>query len=280
MIKIENIVKTYGTRTAINQVNLSIKAGEMFGLLGPNGAGKTTMIRVLTMLTSFDSGTITVHGLSLPTEGQSIKELLGVVPQHLNLDADLTAWENLELHGRLHHMPARERHERMEKLLDYVELKDRKDDMVQTFSGGMKRRLMIARALLHRPKILFLDEPTVGLDPQVRRRLWGLILRLNYQGLTVLLTTHYIEEAEALCQRVAIMEQGKLITTAAPADLCQKVGQFAVEWTASDGMKVQFFDDRSSAAAYITQLNTNATLRKTNLEDVFVELTGRKVSGS
>ncbi len=279
MIEIQNVVKNYGDRTAINQLNLSIKTGEIFGLLGPNGAGKTTMIRILTMLTSFDSGIITVQGLPLPELGQQIKKLLGVVPQHLNLDADLTAWENLELHGRLHHMPARERHERITELLDYVELQDRRDDMVQTFSGGMKRRLMIARALLHRPKILFLDEPTVGLDPQVRRRLWDLILRLNFQGLTVLLTTHYIEEAEALCQRVAIMEQGQLIAMAAPADLCQKMGQFAVEWTEAAGLKVRFFDERSSAAAYITQLNTNATLRKTNLEDVFVELTGRKVSG-
>lgn len=278
MIEIQNVVKNYGDRAAINHLKLSIKTGEIFGLLGPNGAGKTTVIRILTMLTSFDSGTITVQGLSLLAAGQQIKNLLGVVPQHLNLDADLTAWENLELHGRLHHMLARERHERITELLDYVELRDRQDDMVQTFSGGMKRRLMIARALLHRPKILFLDEPTVGLDPQVRRRLWDLILRLNFQGLTVLLTTHYIEEAEALCQRVAIMEQGKLIAMAAPADLCQKVGKFAVEWTEANGRKVHFFAERSSAAAYITNLNTNATLRKTNLEDVFVELTGRKVS--
>ena len=278
MIEVQDVVKNYGDRAAINHLNLSIKTGEMFGLLGPNGAGKTTLIRILTMLTSFDSGTITVQGFALPEAGQQIKKLLGVVPQHINLDADLTAWENMELHGRLYHMPARERHARITELLDYVELTDRKDDMVQTFSGGMKRRLMIARALLHRPKILFLDEPTVGLDPQVRRRLWDLILRLNFQGLTVLLTTHYIEEAEALCQRVAIMEQGQLIALAAPVDLCQKVGQFAVEWTEDTGMKVRFFEERSSAAGYITQLNANATLRKTNLEDVFVELTGRKVS--
>ncbi len=278
MIQIQDVVKNYAARRAVNKVSLTIGSGEMFGLLGPNGAGKTTMIRILTMLTSFNSGTITINGLHLPAEGKNIKALLGVVPQHLNLDADLTAWENLELHGRLHHIPLGERRQRMAELLTYVELKDRKDDMVSTFSGGMKRRLMIARALLHRPQILFLDEPTVGLDPQVRRRLWDLILGLNHQGLTVLLTTHYIEEAEALCQRVAIMEQGKLIVIDSPAALCQKVGQFAVEWAEPAGMKVQFFDERSQAAAYINQLSTNATLRKTNLEDVFVELTGRKVT--
>lgn len=278
MIEIQDIVKQYGSRIAVNHVNLTIEAGEIFGLLGPNGAGKTTMIRMLTMLTSFNSGKITVNGLSLPVDGKKIKALLGVVPQHLNLDADLTAWENLELHGKLHHIPVCERHQRIEELLEYVELKDRATDMVHTFSGGMKRRLMIARALLHKPKILFLDEPTVGLDPQVRRRLWDLILQLNHQGLTVLLTTHYIEEAEALCQRVAILEKGSLITVAAPVDLCQKVGQFAVEWNEPTGIRVQFFADRTEAAAYINCLNTNATLRKTNLEDVFVELTGRKVT--
>lgn len=277
MIHIQDLTKQYGNRTVLDNVNLSIESGEIFGLLGPNGAGKTTLIRIITMLAAHSGGTITINKLPLPAEAQKIKALLGCVPQYLNLDADLTAWENLELHGRLHHIPTGERRQRIDELLEYVELRDRAAEMVNTFSGGMKRRLMIARALMHRPKILFLDEPTVGLDPQVRRRLWDLILSLNHQGLTVLLTTHYIEEAEALCQRVAILEKGKLIITGTPADLRQKVGQYAVEWTAPDGIKVSFFNERIDAVKHMNSLDTTTTIRHTNLEDVFVELTGRKV---
>ena len=203
--------------------------------------------------------------------------MIGVVPQHLNLDIDLTARENLELHGRLHHIPAPERAKRAAELLEYVELTDRAADMVQRFSGGMKRRLMIARALMHRPKILFLDEPTVGLDPQVRRRLWDLIRRMNGEGLTVLLTTHYIEEAQNLCRRVAIMEKGKLIAMSSPSDLCRRLGSYVVEWSEADGRQYKFFSERAAAAAFTGTLAVNATLRHTSLEDVFVELTGRKV---
>lgn len=277
MIQIKNLRKEYGNRTVLNNVSLSIEKGEIFGLLGPNGAGKTTLIRILTMLASHSGGAITINNLQLPEEARKIKSLLGCVPQHLNLDGELTAWENLELHGRLHHIPMQERRQRIDELLEYVELSDRAADMASTFSGGMKRRLMIARALMHRPKILFLDEPTVGLDPQVRRRLWDLILSLNHQGLTVLLTTHYIEEAEALCQRVAILEKGKLVITGTPADLRCKVGQYAVEWTESDGIKFRFFTVRAEAVTFMNSLETSTTLRNTNLEDVFVELTGRKV---
>lgn len=277
MIQIKDLLKQYGSRTVLNNVSLSIEAGEIFGLLGPNGAGKTTLIRILTMLVSHSAGTITINNLPLPEEAPNIKALLGCVPQHINLDADLTAWENLELHGRLHHIPTKERWRRIDELLEYVELHDRAAEMVNTFSGGMKRRLMIARALMHRPKILFLDEPTVGLDPQVRRRLWDLILSLNHQGLTVLLTTHYIEEAEALCQRVAILEKGKLVITGTPAGLRRKVGQYTVEWPESDGIKARFFVERFDAVTFMNSLDTTTTIRNTNLEDVFVELTGRKV---
>jgi len=277
MIHIKDLIKQYGNRTVLDNVNLSIESGEIFGLLGPNGAGKTTLIRIITMLASYSGGAVTINKLPLPAEAQKIKALLGCVPQHLNLDTELTAWENLELHGRLHHIPTIERRQRIDELLEYVELRDRAAEMVNTFSGGMKRRLMIARALMHRPKILFLDEPTVGLDPQVRRRLWDLILSLNHQGLTVLLTTHYIEEAEALCQRVAILEKGKLVITGRPADLRRKVGEYALEWADADGMKVRFFNERSDAVKFMNSLDTNTTIRNTNLEDVFVELTGRKV---
>ncbi len=278
MIYINGLIKKFGDRLAVNNLSLEIKQGETFGLLGPNGAGKTTTIRTLTMLTRPTAGSITINGWQLPQDELAVKSVIGVVPQHLNLDIDLTAKENLDLHGRLHHMSRAVREQRISELLDYVELTERGNDMVNTFSGGMKRRLMIARALLHKPQVLFLDEPTVGLDPQVRRRLWDLIRRMNADGLTVLLTTHYIEEAENLCQRVAIMEKGRLIALNSPQALCERLGNYVVEWTESEGTQYRFFTNRTEAAAFAGTLATNATLRHTNLEDVFVELTGRRVS--
>lgn len=279
MICIEGLVKKFGERTAVDNLNLTISQGETFGLLGPNGAGKTTTIRILTMLTKPTAGKIMLNGWQLPQDELAVKSVIGVVPQHFNLDVDLTARENLDLHGRLHHMPQGLRENRIEELLSYVELKERGNDMVNTFSGGMKRRLMIARALLHKPQILFLDEPTVGLDPQVRRRLWDLIRRMNADGLTVLLTTHYIEEAQNLCARVAIMEKGRLIALNSPSALCERLGKFVVEWNESEGTQYRFFTSRAEAAAFAGTLAVNATLRDTSLEDVFVEITGRRVSG-
>lgn len=277
MIHIKGLTKKFDDRTAVDDLSLDIDKGEVFGLLGPNGAGKTTTIRMLTMLTKPTAGTITIDGCD--HSDQCIKAVIGVVPQHFNLDIELTAWENLELHGRLHHMPVEVRRRRIAQLLEYVELSERASEMVQKFSGGMKRRLMIARALLHRPKVLFLDEPTVGLDPQVRRRLWELIRHLKDEGLTVLLTTHYIEEAESLCRRVAILEKGKLIALDTPAALCQRLGAYVVEWDEPEGFKTRFFADRTRASEFAATLTTTTTLRQTNLEDAFVELTGRKVVG-
>jgi len=277
MISIQGLVKKFGDRVVVDNLVLDIEKGETFGLLGPNGAGKTTTLRILTMLTKATSGLITINNQRLPEDELAIKALIGVVPQHINLDIDLTAEENLDLHGRLHHIPAAERGRRIDELLEFVELNDRRKDMVNTFSGGMKRRLMIARALLHRPQILFLDEPTVGLDPQVRRRLWDLIKNLNSEGLTVLITTHYIEEAENLCQRVAILERGRLIALDSPASLCQRLGSFVVEWVESGVTQYRYCTSRSEATAFLGSLTVNAVLRKSNLEDVFVEITGRKV---
>lgn len=277
MVHIEQLVKTFGDRVAVNQLNLTIHKGEIFGLLGPNGAGKTTIIRMLTMLTRPTAGRLTINGWNLLTDEKKIKDILGIVPQHSNLDPDLTVWENLELHARLRHIPVSERNERIHSLLTYVELSVRASDKVQQLSGGMKRRLMIARALLHKPQLLFLDEPTVGLDPQVRRRLWDLIRRMSGENLTVLLTTHYIEEAEALCNRVAILEKGGLIALDTPVELCQRVGSYVVEWQVEDGRETRFFQDRQSAAAFAGTIPMAATVRHSNLEDVFVELTGKKV---
>ena len=277
MIQISNLVKKFGDRTAVDGISLNIKKGEIFGLLGPNGAGKTTMIRMLTMLTRPSAGTLSINGWQLPQDEQKVKQILGIVPQHFNLDADLTAQENLELHGRLQHIPCEKRRQRILELLEYVELAERADDKVQNLSGGMKRRLMIARALLHEPQVLFLDEPTVGLDPQVRRRLWDLIRRMASNKLTVMLTTHYIEEAEFLCGRVAILEKGRLIALNSPSALCQRLGVYVVEWSIDEGRQTKFFHNREEAAAFAGTLTMTATIRHTNLEDVFVELTGRKV---
>lgn len=279
MIIIDGLVKKYRERTVVGNLSLEIEQGETFGLLGPNGAGKTTTIRILTMLTKPTGGRIRINGWRIPEDDLQIKGTIGVVPQHLNLDLDLTARENLDLHGRLHHIPGAERHKRIEELLEYVELSERSKDMVQTFSGGMKRRLMIARALFHRPQVLFLDEPTVGLDPQVRRRLWDLVRRLNNEGITVLLTTHYIEEAENLCKRVAIMDKGKLIALNSPAALCKRLGDYVVEWSEKGVTEYRFFSSRNDAAAFAGELFVDAVIRRSNLEDVFVELTGRKVVG-
>lgn len=278
MIEIKKLVKKYGERTAVDGLSLEIKEGEIFGLLGPNGAGKTTTIRMLTMLTQPTSGNIVIENKKLPEDMAAVKKMIGIVPQHFNLDSDLTLWENLELHGKLYHLPQEKRHAKIEELLRYMELWDRKDDKVQRLSGGMKRRLMIARALLHEPKVLFLDEPTVGLDPQVRRRLWDLIRTLAARNLTVLLTTHYIEEAEFLCRRVAILEKGRLVCIDTPATLCEKLGSYVIEWYAEDARQTKFFHDRQEAVDFVGTLTVAAAIRQTNLEDVFVALTGRQVN--
>ena len=230
------------------------------------------------MLTRPSSGKIRINGFTAPDDEKQVKALLGIVPQHFNLDADLSVWDNLDLHGRLHHMARQDKETRIAELLEFVELQDRGADKVKNLSGGMKRRLMIARALLHRPQILFLDEPTVGLDPQVRRRLWDLIRRLNNDNMTVLLTTHYIEEAEALCGRVAILDKGKLIAQGSPEELRRCTGEYVVEWTENEARETRFFHDRAAAAGFAGTLTLTAMIRRSNLEDVFVELTGRKVN--
>ena len=220
MIKLENITKKFGDLTAVNNLSFEILRGEIFGLLGKNGAGKTTTIKMLTLQLNPTSGQIFFED-KLPQGNEvAIKNLIGIVPQHLNFDQDLTVYENLELHARLYHLPKNLRQQKIDELLNFVELQKVKNSFVKSLSGGMKRRLLIIRALIHSPKILFLDEPTVALDPQVRRKIWELIQNLKSQGITIILTTHYIEEAEFLCDRVAIMNVGKLIALDTTKNLC------------------------------------------------------------
>lgn len=277
MIEIHGLCKYYGQIRAVDGLDLTIQRGEIFGLLGPNGAGKTTTVRILTTLARPTAGEVYINGWKVSRQCAQVKREIGVVPQHINLDQELSAWENLELHARLYRIPARERRARIQELLAFVELEDRMHTPVEHFSGGMKRRLMIARALIHNPSVLFLDEPTVGLDPQVRRRLWDLIRRLNAQGITILLTTHYIEEAELLCHRVGIMNKGKLIALGTPAELKTKVGKVVVEVPNQNETEYRVFENREEALRYAGALSHDVVIRESNLEDVFVELTGHKV---
>ncbi|MBN1244135.1 ABC transporter ATP-binding protein [Candidatus Bathyarchaeota archaeon] len=277
----EKLTKKYGDVTAIDGLDLKVHAGEIYGFLGPNGAGKTTTIRVLTTLTKPTSGRALVNGFDVVKEPDAVKKMIGVVQQHVSLDRDLTVKENMEFRARLHHLGSSERKKRIGELLDYVGLTEEADRLVDDLSGGMKKRAMIVSSLMHSPKVLFLDEPTVGLDAQTRRRLWDLIRRLHLDGTTVFLTTHYIEEAEALCQRVGIIDQGRLIDLGKPLELRQRLGLVTVETLVNNKeTRYQYFADRAAATSYVQNLPPEAKtviIRESNLEDVFVELTGRKV---
>lgn len=273
------VVKRYGPVTAVDGVSFTVRRGEIFGLLGPNGAGKTTLIRMLTTLTRPTTGELFVGGENVAKNPVAVKRLIGVVPQVNNLERELTGRENLVLHALLHRLPKEYRERRIQELLEYVGLSHRAGDRVQNYSGGMARRLLIARALLHRPPILFLDEPTIGLDPQTRRKIWDLVQLLNRDGVTVLLTTHYIEEAEILCHRVGIIDRGKLIALGTPQELKARLGSFCVGFFAGEGTRRAFFGTRQEAKAYASTLSGDVTVRRTNLEDVFVELTGREIRG-
>ena len=282
IIVTENLTKNYDKVKAVQNLNLNVHSGEVFGFLGPNGAGKTTTIRMLTTLTKPTSGRALVNRFDVVTEANKVKREFGIAQQHMSLDRDLNLIENMELHARLHHIGGAERKQRIQELLEFVGLTEYADRMVMTLSGGLKKRAMIVRALIHRPKILFLDEPTVGLDAQTRRKIWELIRKLNRDGTSIFLTTHYIEEAEALCNRVGVLHQGKLVTVGEPLELRKKLGMFAVETLDADlGAQYNYFPDEQAAKNYVQMLPENLKtiiIRESNLEDVFVELTGQKVS--
>lgn len=281
MIVTEKLTKRYGAITALGDLDLKVHAGEIFGFLGPNGAGKTTTIQVLTTLTKPTSGYASVDGFDVVKKPEKVKEVIGVVQQHVSLDRDLTVRENMEFRARLHHLSSSERNKRIDELLDYMGLTEEADRIINDLSGGMKKRAMIIGSLLHKPKMLFLDEPTVGLDAQTRRRLWDSIRRLHLDGTTIFLTTHYIEEAEALCQRVGILHQGHLIDLGKPLELRKRLGLVTVETLVNNReTRYQYFADRVAATSYVQNLPPDAKtiiIRDSNLEDVFVELTGQKV---
>jgi ABC-2 type transport system ATP-binding protein len=275
-VALQNVHKVYNNVCVVNDLSLTIQPGEIFGLLGPNGAGKSTTIRMLTTLTQPTQGEIVVAGYDVVRQPFWVKQQIGVVLQQVSVDMDLTVWENMEFHARMHHIPKSHRRQDISRWLDYVELSDRHNSLVKTLSGGMKRRLQIARALLHQPQILFLDEPTVGLDPQTRRRLWEIIKGLNQQGMTILLTTHYMEEVEYLCDRIGIMDNGKLIEIGTLEELRQKHGHGLLMKQDGDRWQYTFFPTMDEAQAYLTAQvdKTGMMIRPSNLEDIFVELTG------
>ena len=248
--------------------------------LGPNGAGKTTTVRILSGQARADGGTVKLAGRNLTEHPLEAKALCGVVSQHLNLDAELSVRENLDIHGRLFGMNASERKEGITSLLETVEMTHKVDVLTKTLSGGEKRRIMLARALLHKPRILFLDEPTVGLDPLIRRKLWGLIKRIQQEGTTILLTTHYIEEAEFLADRVIFLDKGRIVAEGTPNALMNRIGQWALDVQCNGLLTTRYFNERDEAARETTQEQGTSTVRRVNLEDVFLSITGRKVSGS
>ena len=230
MIEVKSLVKTFDDVTAVNDISFSVHDGEIFAFLGPNGAGKTTTIKMLTTLLHPTSGRILLNNLNPVTQQYQARGSFGIVFQDPSLDDELTAWENLEFHGVLYKVPKKQRRMRIEQLLKFVELWDRKDNLVKTFSGGMKRRLEVARGLIHHPKILFLDEPTLGLDPQTRNHIWNYIKDLNAQeGMTVFFTTHYMDEAERTANRIAIIDHGKIIITGTADELKQKTNTTTLE---------------------------------------------------
>ena len=230
MIRAEHLVKTYGETEAVRDISFAVNKGEIFAFLGPNGAGKTTTIKMLTTLLRPTSGKVLIAGLDPATHQNEVRRSFGIVFQDPSLDDELTAWENMDLHGALYGVARRLRHERTEMLLKLFELWERRKDQVKKFSGGMKRRLEIARGLLHTPKIIFLDEPTLGLDPQTRNQLWNQVKTLNEQEqVTVFLTTHYMEEADRVAHRIAIIDHGSIVAQGTSAELKQQTGTETLE---------------------------------------------------
>lgn len=277
MIVVRDLEKKYGRNTALDGVSLEVQSGELFAYLGPNGAGKTTTIRILTGLTRPGGGQARLAGFDIGHQAQEARKQCGVAGQTVNLDSELSVAQNLDIHGRLFGMSRIDRRTRAGELLDYVGLADRTASQVKTLSGGMRRRLMMARALMHGPRILFLDEPTAGLDPAIRRRIWSLIRRINRDGTTVFLTTHYMEEAEFLARRVAFLDRGRIVALDEPQNLMVRLGDWAVDVLEGQELKTTCFTSRQRAQEHLRQAEGGGTLRRVNLEDAFLAMTGRRI---
>ncbi|AEA47730.1 ATP-binding cassette domain-containing protein [Archaeoglobus veneficus] len=302
-ISVQRLTKDFNGFRAVDSVSFDVFEGEIFGLLGPNGAGKTTTVKMLVTLLKPTSGRATVAGYDVVRQADEVRKRIGIVFQEPTLDLELTAKENLDFHGRLYGMSKEERRKRIKEVLELVELEDRANVQVKKFSGGMQRRLEIARGLMHEPEILFLDEPTLGLDAQTRRKIWEYIESLKRKGVTVVLTTHYIEEAERLCDRVAIIDSGKIIALGTPNELKRSIGGDMLTFEIEGSEKGVNFDIGiaenviiQNGVVEMTVKNGEETipvviehlqregvriksvnLRRPTLEDVFINLTGRKM---
>ncbi|WP_147804237.1 ATP-binding cassette domain-containing protein [Alkalicoccus halolimnae] len=302
IIEVNDLTKTYKKTDAVKHITFDVKEGEIFGFLGPNGAGKSTTINMICTMLAPTSGTISINGFDVKKQKDKVRESIGIIFQENTLDEKLTANENLMLHCRFYKVPKEKREERIREVLEIVDLVKERRQRVETFSGGMKRRLEIARGLLHYPKVLFLDEPTVGLDPQTRAHLWEYILKLKEkEGITMFLTTHYLDEAE-ISDRVAIMDQGEIIAMDTPAALKNELGGDIIELSTEnnekalaeirekiDGAEVSMEEDTihvkvASSDAFISTFIktltipvTKLNIRKPTLNDVFLAFTGRKI---
>ena len=280
MIETKNLTKTFDSFTAVDHLNLKIESGEFFGLLGPNGAGKTTTISLLSTLLLPTEGEILIDGQTLTRSRPDRKRKISVITQEYSMRQDMNMDEIMEYQGRLYFMPKKEIRRRTEELLDFCDLLKFRKRTVRKLSGGMKRKLMVCRALLTEPEILLLDEPTAGMDALSRRQMWNLLRQLNGKNLTILLTTHYMEEAQSLCGRVALMDHGKLEEVNTPSGLIDSLGKYTVDETASEGTRSHYFHSRQEAIDFLSSLSCQAALRETTLEDVFVERAGRHLSPS
>lgn len=294
-LRLRGVVKRFGQLTAVDGLDLEVPDGACVGLLGPNGAGKSTTMRLLTAQAIADEGELSVLGWELPKDSKQARADCGVVPQLDNLDVTLTVAQNLLVFAHLYRIPRRDRAAAVERALEIARLTDRRDTKVDKLSGGMRRRLLIARALVHRPRLVMLDEPTVGLDPQVRQELWALIDALRAEGVSILMSTHYIEEAERLCDTVTIMSHGRNVATGAPSDLVREhAGEVAWEVYGPPAQQEQVEEQARAAGLRTRRTGTSVTVlgsetppagfeeqavrRVPNLEDVFVLLTGEEIA--
>jgi len=279
MIVCKSLKKSFGKVEAVKDVSMEVPDGTFLGLLGPNGAGKTTLIRMMTGLLIPDSGCVEFDGKAMDRNAMEVKRSIGVASQHINLDKELTVQENMEFTGRLYRMEKTEIRESSERLLDFLGLTSVKDRVVQKLSGGMKRKLMIARALIHDPQYLFLDEPTVGIDPKARRDIWEFLQAQHKKGKTILLTTHYIEEAQQLCNNVMLIDDGRIFREDSPEGLIAEIGAYKVEYYNADRMQTELFGDLASARERTAQLDCPCSVRPSTLEDVFFYYTSKEVGG-
>jgi len=267
----------YGDFTAVDHIDVSVRQGEIFGFLGPNGAGKTTTVKVLTTITHPTSGEVRIGGLDQRDHLEAVRAEIGLVQQHIALDKDISVRENIICHALLHKVPRHEIQSRMVRFSDAMGLTPYLDQVINDLSGGWKRKTAIPCALMHQPSILFLDEPTAGLDTQSRHMLWDMLRTLNRQGVTIFLTTHYMDEAESLCDRVSVISRGKIVDSGTPRELCDRLGRTAVEYDSPDGRQYRYFRDWNEGKSFYASLNSeSAVIRGTHLEDVFLEETGRE----